>query len=119
MVRAISISPDERTVAFGCKDNRIRIYSLEDYVPCTILKPIPCRFLRCNIRLMGNTLYREAAMPSLISGTPRTIACIKPFRHIYLPSTALPGILTNLSLPLQAGIKRSRSGMKILNLKKH
>ena len=31
MVRAISISPDERTVAFGCKDHRISIYSLEDY----------------------------------------------------------------------------------------
>jgi centriolar protein POC1 len=31
MVRAISISPDEKTVAFGCKDNRIRIYQLEDY----------------------------------------------------------------------------------------
>jgi centriolar protein POC1 len=33
MVRAISISPDERTVAFGCKDNRIRVYNLEDYSP--------------------------------------------------------------------------------------
>ena len=31
MVRVISISPDEKTVAFGCKDNRIRIYNLEDY----------------------------------------------------------------------------------------
>lgn len=31
MVRVMSISPDEKTVAFGCKDNRIRIHSLEDY----------------------------------------------------------------------------------------
>jgi centriolar protein POC1 len=31
MVRVISVSPDERTVAFGCKDNRIRVYRLEDY----------------------------------------------------------------------------------------
>jgi centriolar protein POC1 len=31
MVRVISISPDEKTAAFGCKDNRIRIYNLEDY----------------------------------------------------------------------------------------
>ncbi len=30
-VRVISISPDEKTVAFGCKDNIIRIYQLEDY----------------------------------------------------------------------------------------
>ena len=30
-VRAISISPDEKTVAFGCKDNRVRIYNLADY----------------------------------------------------------------------------------------
>ena len=30
-VRVISISPDEKTVAFGCKDNTIRIYNLEDY----------------------------------------------------------------------------------------
>ena len=31
MVRAIAVSPDETAVAFGCKDNRIRIYSLADY----------------------------------------------------------------------------------------
>ena len=31
MVRAIAVSPDEKTVAFGCKDNRIRVYNLEDY----------------------------------------------------------------------------------------
>ncbi|HUH33872.1 MAG TPA: WD40 repeat domain-containing protein [Daejeonella sp.] len=30
-VRAISISPDEKTVAFGSKDHRISIYSLDDY----------------------------------------------------------------------------------------
>ena len=31
IVRSISMSPDEKTVAFGCKDNRIRIFNLEDY----------------------------------------------------------------------------------------
>ncbi|MEJ5996202.1 WD40 repeat domain-containing protein [Pedobacter sp. Du54] len=30
-VRAIAISPDETTVAFGCKDHLIRIYNLADY----------------------------------------------------------------------------------------
>ncbi|MEJ7778178.1 MAG: WD40 repeat domain-containing protein [Daejeonella sp.] len=30
-VRVIGISPDEKTVAFGCKDNFIRIYRLDDY----------------------------------------------------------------------------------------
>jgi WD40 repeat protein len=30
-VRVMSISPDERTVAFGCKDNLIRIYRVDDY----------------------------------------------------------------------------------------
>lgn len=30
-VRVISISPDEKTVAFGSKDNSIKIYNLEDY----------------------------------------------------------------------------------------
>ncbi len=30
-VRVISISPDEKTVAFGCKDNMIRVYQLDDY----------------------------------------------------------------------------------------
>lgn len=30
-VRVISISHDEKMVAFGCKDNKIRIYRLEDY----------------------------------------------------------------------------------------
>ncbi len=30
-VRSISISPDEKTVAFGCKDHRIRIFNLEDF----------------------------------------------------------------------------------------
>ena len=30
-VRVISISPDEKQVAFGCKDNIIRVYDLEDY----------------------------------------------------------------------------------------
>ncbi len=30
-VRVISISPDEKTVAFGCKDSKIRIYRLSDY----------------------------------------------------------------------------------------
>ncbi|MEO8794544.1 MAG: WD40 repeat domain-containing protein [Daejeonella sp.] len=31
MVRTISVSADEKQVAFGCKDNRIRIYSADDY----------------------------------------------------------------------------------------
>lgn len=30
-VRVISVSPDEKTVAFGCKDNSIHIYHLNDY----------------------------------------------------------------------------------------
>ena len=30
-VRVITISPDEKHVAFGCKDNIIRVYNLEDY----------------------------------------------------------------------------------------
>src|SRR6476660_3997718 len=30
-VRVISISPDQKSVAFGCKDNKVRIYKLEDY----------------------------------------------------------------------------------------
>ncbi|MFD2147167.1 WD40 repeat domain-containing protein [Mucilaginibacter antarcticus] len=30
-VRCICISPDEKQVAFGCRDNTIQIYDLEDY----------------------------------------------------------------------------------------
>lgn len=30
-VRVISVSPDEKTVAFGCKDNTIKVYNLIDY----------------------------------------------------------------------------------------
>ncbi|HEY1025644.1 MAG TPA: WD40 repeat domain-containing protein [Sphingobacteriaceae bacterium] len=30
-VRVMAISPDEKLIAFGCKDNLIRIYNLEDY----------------------------------------------------------------------------------------
>ncbi|HXI00542.1 MAG TPA: WD40 repeat domain-containing protein [Sphingobacteriaceae bacterium] len=30
-VRVMAISPDEKLIAFGCKDNFIRIYNLEDY----------------------------------------------------------------------------------------
>ena len=30
-VRVISISQDEKTVAFGCKDNTVRVYDLKDY----------------------------------------------------------------------------------------
>ena len=37
-VRVISISPDEKNVAFGCKDNIIRIYRLEDYSLISELK---------------------------------------------------------------------------------
>ena len=30
-IRCISISPDEKRVAFGCRNNEIKIYDLEDY----------------------------------------------------------------------------------------
>jgi WD40 repeat protein len=30
-IRCISISPDEKRVAFGCRDNTVKIYNLEDY----------------------------------------------------------------------------------------
>jgi centriolar protein POC1 len=30
-VRCIAISPDEKRVAFGCRDNQIKIYDLDDY----------------------------------------------------------------------------------------
>jgi centriolar protein POC1 len=30
-IRCISISPDEKQVAFGCRNNQIKIYDLEDY----------------------------------------------------------------------------------------
>jgi centriolar protein POC1 len=36
-VRCISISTDEKSVAFGCRDNQIRVYDLEDY---TIIKAL-------------------------------------------------------------------------------
>jgi centriolar protein POC1 len=36
-VRSISISPDEKRVGFGCRDNTVRIYDLEDY---TIIKTL-------------------------------------------------------------------------------
>jgi centriolar protein POC1 len=36
-IRCISVSPDEKTVAFGCRDNYIRIYDLDDY---TIIKAL-------------------------------------------------------------------------------
>lgn len=36
-IRCISISPDEREVAFGCRNNQIYIYSLEDYTLIKIL----------------------------------------------------------------------------------
>jgi len=31
MVRCIAVSPDEKLVAFGCKDNLIRVYNVDDY----------------------------------------------------------------------------------------
>ena len=37
-VRVISISPDEKIAAFGCKDNTIRIYNLENYSQICVLK---------------------------------------------------------------------------------
>jgi len=37
-IRCISISPNEKQVAFGCRDNMIRIYDLEDY---TVIKTLP------------------------------------------------------------------------------
>ena len=36
-VRCISISPDEKQAAFGCRDNAIKIYDLEDY---TLIKEL-------------------------------------------------------------------------------
>ncbi len=36
-IRSISISPDEKRVAFGCRDNTVRIYDLDDY---TIIKTL-------------------------------------------------------------------------------
>src|SRR5665213_2692675 len=36
-IRCISISPDEKRVAFGCRSNEIKIYDLEDY---TLLKTL-------------------------------------------------------------------------------
>ena len=36
-IRCISISPDEKQVAFGCRDNLVRIYDLEDYTPIKAL----------------------------------------------------------------------------------
>ena len=36
-VRCIAISPDEKQVAFGCRNNQIKIYDLEDY---TLIKTI-------------------------------------------------------------------------------
>jgi len=36
-IRSISVSPDEKHVAFGCRDNTIKIYDLEDY---TIIKAL-------------------------------------------------------------------------------
>jgi len=30
-IRSISISPDEKQVAFGCRDNSIKIYDVKDY----------------------------------------------------------------------------------------
>jgi len=37
-VRTISISPDERQVAFGCRDNDVQIYDMEDYAHIGTLK---------------------------------------------------------------------------------
>ncbi|MGY3212075.1 WD40 repeat domain-containing protein [Mucilaginibacter sp. HD30] len=37
-VRCISISPDEKQVAFGCRDSSINIYDLEDYTQIKTLK---------------------------------------------------------------------------------
>jgi WD40 repeat protein len=36
-VRCISVSPDEKQVAFGCRNNQVHIYDLEDY---TLLKTL-------------------------------------------------------------------------------
>jgi centriolar protein POC1 len=36
-VRCISISPDEKRVAFGCRNNQVKIYDLEDY---TLIKTL-------------------------------------------------------------------------------
>jgi WD40 repeat protein len=36
-IRSISISPDEKQVAFGCRDNTIKIYDLEDYTLIKVL----------------------------------------------------------------------------------
>jgi len=37
-VRSISVSPDEKTVAFGCRNNHVYIYDLSDY---TVIKALP------------------------------------------------------------------------------
>ncbi len=37
-VRCISISPDEKQVAFGCRDNQVKIYDLEDYTLLSTLQ---------------------------------------------------------------------------------
>jgi centriolar protein POC1 len=36
-IRCMSISPDEKRVAFGCRNNEIKIYDLEDYTPVKTL----------------------------------------------------------------------------------
>ena len=36
-IRCISISPDEKQVAFGCRNNQVKIYDLEDY---TLIKTL-------------------------------------------------------------------------------
>lgn len=36
-VRCITVSPDEKQVAFGCRDNQVKVYDLEDY---TLIKTL-------------------------------------------------------------------------------
>jgi WD40 repeat protein len=36
-IRCIAISPDEKQVAFGCRDNKVRVYDLFDYSFVTAL----------------------------------------------------------------------------------
>src|SRR5476651_518144 len=37
-IRSIAISPDEKQMAMGCRDNSVSIFSLEDYTPITVLQ---------------------------------------------------------------------------------
>jgi hypothetical protein len=119
-VRCITISPDEKQVAFGCRDNQVKIYDLEDYTLIKTCMAIPWLFFRCNTHLMATYLgfWRQGrAVENL--GYGKTIPAYKIYPRICLRLIISCSTLPGPILPPPVWIKALKFGMPpILNCAK-